>query len=113
MTIVEKIFAAHADRDVVRPGEFVAAGVDLVLANGITGPPTIAQFRRMGATRVFDPDRVALVPDHFTPPKDVYVAALISALRAFAREQHIPHYWEMGEVGIEHTLLPQEGLVRG
>ncbi len=110
-TIAEKILAAHADREMVRPGEFVVARVDLALANDITGPSTIAQFRRMGATRVFDPDRVALVADHFTPPKDVFAAALISSLRAFAREQSIPHYWEMGEVGIEHTLLPEEGLV--
>lgn len=111
-TIAEKILATHAGCAVVRPGEFISARVDLVLANDITGPPTIAQFRRMGASRVFDPDRVALVADHFTPPKDVHAAALISALRAFAREQNIPHYWEMGEVGIEHTLLPEEGLVR-
>jgi len=69
-TIAEKILAAHADREVVRPGEFVVVRVDLVLPNDITGPPTITQFRRMGGTGVFDPDRVALVPDHFTPPKD-------------------------------------------
>ncbi len=111
-TIAEKILAAHADRHEVRPGEFITARIDLVLANDITGPPTIAQFRGMGATRVFDPERVALVPDHFTPPKDVHAAALITAVRAFAREQRITHYWEMGEVGIEHTLLPEEGLVR-
>lgn len=84
-TIVEKILAAHTDREVVRPGEFVAAGVDLVLPNDITGPPTIAQFRRIGATTVFDPDRVVLIADHFTPPKDVHAAALIYALRGFAR----------------------------
>lgn len=99
-TIAEKTLAAHTDREVVRPGEFVAARVDLVLANDITGPPTIAQYRRMGATRVFDPCRVALVPDHFTPPKDVHAAALISALRAFARKQGITRYWEMGDGGL-------------
>jgi 3-isopropylmalate/(R)-2-methylmalate dehydratase large subunit len=89
-TIAEKILAVHADRDVVRPGEFVSVDVALVQANDITGPLTIAQFRRMGATRVFDPDRGALIFDHFAPPKDVNAAALISALRTFAREQHIP-----------------------
>ncbi len=95
-TIAEKTLAAHADREVVRPGEFVAARVDLVLANDITGPPTIAQYRRMGATRVFDPCRVALVPDHFTP----HAAALISTLRAFARKQGITRYWEIGDGGL-------------
>lgn len=110
-TITEKIIAAHAEKDSVRPGELVTVRVDLVLANDVTAPLAVRVFRRMGAERVFDPDRVALVPDHFTPARDIAAAENCALMRRFAREQGITHYYEQGRVGIEHVLLPEEGLV--
>lgn len=111
MTITEKILAAHADREAVRPGEFIYASVDLVLGNDITAPIGIEEFRRAGLERVFDPERVVLVPDHFTPNKDIKSAEQCRLMREFAREQRITHYYEVGRVGIEHALLPEQGLV--
>lgn len=110
-TIAEKIIAAHAGRDRVRPGEFATVRVDLIMTNDLMGPPALAQFRKLGGTRVFDPNRVALVADHLVPARDIAAAALMQQLREFAREQSIPHFWEIGETGIEHTLLPEKGLV--
>ena len=112
LTLTEKILAAHAGAAAVRPGEFVRARVDLALANDITGPLAIDVFREMGATRVFDPERVALIPDHFTPAKDVRSAEQARALRDFAAEMGIRHYYEVGRAGIEHVMLPELGLVR-
>ncbi len=111
MTITEKILAFHCGRDEVRPGELINVGVDLALANDITAPLAIEAFRAMGAERVFDPARVALVPDHFAPARDIAAAENCARMRAFAREQGLQHYFEMGRVGIEHVLLPEEGLV--
>jgi len=110
-TIAEQILAAHAGRDVVRPGEFVTVRVDLVMTNDLMGPPVFAQLRRLGVRRVFDPARVAVVPDHVVPARDLAAAALMQEVRRFVREQGIPHFWEVGETGIEHTLLPEQGLV--
>ncbi len=110
MTAAEKILSSHAGEE-VRAGSFVEASVDLVLANDITGPLAIEIFREMGAERVFDPDKVVLVPDHFVPNKDVRAAEQAKLLRQFAREQAITHYFEVGEMGIEHVLLPERGLV--
>lgn len=111
MTITEKILAAHSDRETVRPGEFIYASVDLVLGNDITAPIGIEEFRRAGLRRVFDPERVVLVPDHFTPNKDIRSAEQCRLMREFAREQGITHYYEVGRMGIEHALLPEQGLV--
>ncbi|HHW13743.1 MAG TPA: 3-isopropylmalate dehydratase large subunit [Firmicutes bacterium] len=111
MTLTEKILAAHAGRDRVSPGELVNARVDLALGNDITAPVAIAAFREMGAERVFDRERVVLVPDHFTPNKDLKSAEQAKILRDFAREQDLPYYYEVGRMGIEHCLLPEEGLV--
>ncbi|HHW74188.1 MAG TPA: 3-isopropylmalate dehydratase large subunit [Firmicutes bacterium] len=111
MTITEKILAAHAGRDRVRPGELIRARVDLALGNDITTPIAIKEFNRIGTAQVFDRDRIALVPDHFTPNKDIRSAEQARELRLFARAQGITHYFEVGRVGIEHCLLPQEGLV--
>ncbi|MEW6229282.1 MAG: 3-isopropylmalate dehydratase large subunit, partial [Bacillota bacterium] len=111
MTITEKILAAHAGRDRVEPGELISVEVDMVLGNDITAPVAIDQFRKAGAKRVFDPDKVALVPDHFTPNKDMKSAEQCAKLREFAVEQGIRHYFEVGRMGIEHCLLPEQGLV--
>ena len=111
MTITEKILAAHAGLAEVAPGQLIMARVDLALANDITAPVAIREFARMGVRRVFEPTRIALVPDHFTPNKDINSAEQARLLREFAREQGIVHYFEVGRMGIEHCLLPEQGLV--
>jgi len=111
MTITEKIIAAHSGVASVRPGEFVYARVDMALGNDITAPIAIEELRKAGINRVFDPERVAIVPDHATPNKDIKAAQLCKMLRDFAREQRLSHYWEVGRVGIEHALLPEQGVV--
>ncbi|MDI9391490.1 MAG: 3-isopropylmalate dehydratase large subunit [Synergistota bacterium] len=109
MTAVEKIFSKHTGKD-VKAGEFVFADVDLVLSNDITSPLTVEQFEKIGAKAVFDKDKIALVPDHFTPNKDVQSASNSKLLREFAHKHGITHYYEIGRMGIEHALLPEEGL---
>ena len=112
MTMTQKILAAHAGKDVVRPGELVMARLDLVLGNDITAPVAIREFPRFGRANVFDRRKIALVPDHFTPNKDIKAAAQCAAMRAFAQEQGIANYFEVGhDCGIEHALLPEKGLV--
>lgn len=111
MTITEKIIAFHADRDRVSPGEMVMARVDLALGNDITAPIAIELFEKAGAEEVFDRERIALVPDHFAPNKDIKSAEQCKLMREFARKHNITHYWEQGEMGIEHILLPEQGLV--
>lgn len=110
-TITEKILARAAGRDEVHAGEIVEAKVDLALANDITAPLAIGEFERAGFTKVFDPARIALVPDHFTPNKDIKAAAQSKVVRDFARRYGIVNYFEVGRVGIEHVLLPDMGLV--
>lgn len=110
MTLAEAILAAHCGRTRVSPGELINAKVDLVLANDITGPLSIQEFQRIGVDRVFDPKRVVLVPDHFVPNKDIKAAEQASIVRKFARE-YGTRYYEVGRVGIEHVLLPEQGLV--
>ena len=111
MTITEKIFAAHSGRKTVSAGDLVNAKVDLVLANDITAPIAISEFRKIGARDVFDRDRVAFIPDHFAPQKDIKAAEQCRMLRDFSREYHLGLYFEVGRMGIEHALLPDEGLV--
>ncbi len=111
MTIAEKIIAAHAGLGEVTPGMLVDARVDLVLANDITAPIAIHEFERLGVERVFDPARIVLVPDHFAPNKDIKSAGQCLEMRRFARQQDIVHYYEVGRMGIEHVLLPEQGLV--
>ncbi len=111
MTITEKILADHAGLKEVCPGQLINAKVDLALGNDITAPIAIEQFRRVGAKRVFDSDRVILVPDHFAPNKDIQSAEQCKILREFAREQELSQVFEAGQVGIEHALLPEQGLV--
>ncbi|MEA2085937.1 MAG: 3-isopropylmalate dehydratase large subunit, partial [Chloroflexota bacterium] len=110
MTLVEKILAAHTGRKKVTPGEFVNVAVDLVLANDITAPIAIKEFRSIGAGKVFNPQKVVMVPDHFVPNKDIASAEQAKLMREFAREQGVI-YFEVGEMGIEHVLLPEQGLV--
>jgi 3-isopropylmalate/(R)-2-methylmalate dehydratase large subunit len=111
MTITEKILAAHSGKKKVSPGELVNAKVDLILANDITAPISISEFRKIGAKDVFDRDRIALIPDHFAPQKDIKAAEQCKMLKEFAREYHLSLYFEVGRMGIEHALLPEEGLV--
>ncbi len=111
MTISEKILAEHAGRSAVSPEDLIEARVDFALGNDITAPLAIEAFRRAGAKGVFDRDRIALVPDHFAPNKDIASAAQCKILRDFAREWNITHYFEVGRMGVEHALLPEQGLV--
>lgn len=111
MTITEKILCAHTDLKEVHPGMLINARVDIALGNDITAPIAIAEFRKTGASQVFDKDKVVLVPDHFTPNKDISSAEQSKILRDFAREQALTHYYEVGEVGVEHALLPEQGVV--
>lgn len=110
-TITEKILAKHAGKDFVETGEIIKAKLDLVLGNDITAPISIAEFEKLGACDVFDKQRVALVPDHSTPNKDIKSAELVNILRKFAKKHELPYFFELGKMGIEHTLLPDEGLV--
>jgi len=110
-TITEKILAVHAGLEEVVPGQIINAQVDVALGNDITAPLAIQAFREMGATKVFDKDKVILVPDHFTPNKDIQSAEQSRLMREFAREQGLTHYFEVGRMGIEHALLPEMGLV--
>jgi 3-isopropylmalate/(R)-2-methylmalate dehydratase large subunit len=112
MTITEKILAAHAGREAVAPGEIVRVPVDLALANDITAPLAIREFERAGAREVFDRHKIVLVPDHFAPNKDIMSAEQCKQMRDFARKMGITHYYEIGRMGVEHALLPEEGLVR-
>jgi 3-isopropylmalate/(R)-2-methylmalate dehydratase large subunit len=111
MTITEKIMAKHAGKERVMPGELINCSLDLVLANDITAPVAIKEFSRLGQDHVFDPERVALVPDHFTPNKDIKSAEQSNYVRQFARRFKITNYFEVGRMGIEHCLLPEQGLV--
>ncbi len=110
-TITEKILARAAGRDEVQAGDIIEAKVDLALANDITAPLAIAEFEKAGFTKVFDPARIALVPDHFTPNKDIKAAGQSKKMREFARQHEIVNYFEVGRVGIEHVLLPDTGMV--
>jgi 3-isopropylmalate/(R)-2-methylmalate dehydratase large subunit len=111
MTMTEKILAAHAGLDVVKSGQLIKANVDMVLGNDITAPPAIREFNKVGVATVFDKDKIALVPDHFTPNKDIKSAEQALVMKQFAKQHNITHYWEVGRMGIEHVLLPEQGIV--
>jgi 3-isopropylmalate/(R)-2-methylmalate dehydratase large subunit len=111
MTITEKILASHAEKDSVSPGELIQVRVDLALANDITAPLSIRVFDQLGAERVFDAEKIALVPDHFVPNKDIPSAQQAKIMMEFARRHEIKHYFELGESGVEHVILPEKGLV--
>jgi len=111
MTITEKIIAAHADKAGVAPGDIIMASVDVALGNDITAPIAIKEFRKIGAGKVFDPRKIVLVADHFTPNKDIQSAEQSKMLREFAREQGLTHFYDVGRCGVEHSLLPEKGIV--
>ena len=111
MTMTQKILARAAGVERCRSGELLMCKLDLVLGNDITAPVAINEFCRMGAVKVLDPAKIALIPDHFVPNKDIKAATLAKQMREFARAQHIVHYYEVGRVGIEHALLPEQGIV--
>ena len=110
MTLAEKILAAHSGKDKVSAGEFLDVNVDMVLANDITAPIAIKEFNRLGVEKVFDPQKVIFVPDHFCPNKDIPSAEQAKMMRQFARKHKILYY-EVGLMGIEHVLLPEQGIV--
>ncbi len=111
MTITEKILAAHAGLDEVEPGQLINCRLDIVLANDVTAPIAIREFGNTGVKRVFDPEKIALVPDHYTPNKDIKSAEQAKIMRDFVRDQGITHYYEIGCMGVEHALLPEQGVV--
>ncbi|MBN2062223.1 MAG: 3-isopropylmalate dehydratase large subunit [Deltaproteobacteria bacterium] len=111
MTITEKILAEHAGMDEVSAGALINARIDLIMGHDLSAPLAIREMKRIGAKKVFDPDKIVIVPDHFTPNKDVKAAEVCKGLREFVKSQGIRHYYEVGEMGISHALLPEEGLV--
>jgi len=111
MTLTEKILAAHAGLDEVTPGQLINCRLDIVLANDVTAPISIKEFAKTGVEKVWDPTKIALVPDHYTPNKDIKSAEQAKMVRDFARAQGITHYYEIGCMGVEHALLPEQGVV--
>lgn len=111
MTMTQKILAAHAGLESVTAGQLIEAELDMVLANDITGPVAIHEVEKLNKKSVFDKDKIALVPDHFTPNKDIKSAEHCRCLREYAKEHDITNYFEIGEMGIEHALLPEKGLI--
>ena len=110
-TITQKILAAHCGKDYVEPGELIKARVDIALGNDITAPLAIKDFHKVGAKKVFDRSRVVLVCDHFAPNKDIASAIHCQQLRNFAKEQELTHFFDGGNMGVEHALLPEQGIV--
>lgn len=111
MTMAEKILAAHAGLEEVVPGQLIECDLDLVLSNDVTAPIAIKEFKKVGVDKVFDPTKIALVPDHYVPNKDIQSAEQAKMTREFAREQGITHFYEVGCMGVEHALLPERGVV--
>ncbi|HIR56077.1 MAG TPA: 3-isopropylmalate dehydratase large subunit [Candidatus Gallacutalibacter pullicola] len=111
MTMTQKILAAHAGLDHVEVGQLIEANLDIVLGNDITSPVAINEFEKCGADSVFDKDRIALVLDHFTPNKDIKAAEQCLQVRRFAEKYNITHFYDVGQMGIEHALLPEKGIV--
>lgn len=109
-TIVEKIIQAHCDKKDIKTGDLIKTKVDLAFANDITGPLAIEVFKQIGAEHVFDRERVIFVPDHFTPNKDIKSAEQAKIIKEFSYEQNLTHYFDIGQGGIEHALLPEKGL---
>ncbi len=111
MTMTQKILAAHVGVPEVKAGQLVKAKLDLVLGNDITTPVAVKEFNKMGIDQVFDKSKIAIVPDHFTPNKDIKAAEQCKFIREFAHDKEIENYFEIGEMGIEHVLIPEKGLV--
>lgn len=111
MTMTQKILAAHCGTDIVEAGQLIEADLDLVLGNDVTAPVAIKEMKKMNVNGVFDKDKIAIVLDHFTPNKDIKSAELCKCAKEFSIENDITNFFETGEVGIEHALLPEKGLV--
>lgn len=111
MTMTQKILAAHAGLESVKAGQLIEANLDLVLGNDITSPVAVNEFYKLKLEKVFDKDKVAIVPDHFTPNKDIKAAEQNKMIREFVKEKDITNYFDVGEMGIEHCLIPEKGLV--
>lgn len=111
MTMTQKILAAHSGKDSVKKGELIMANLDLVLGNDVTSPVAIKEFKKAGCDCVFDCKKIALVMDHFTPNKDIKSAEQVKTVREFADEKGIENFFDVGEMGVEHSLLPEKGLV--
>jgi 3-isopropylmalate/(R)-2-methylmalate dehydratase large subunit len=111
MTMTQKILAAHAGSEIVKAGQLIQADLDLIVGNDITTPVAIKEFYKIGVDKVFDKGKVAIVPDHFAPNKDIKAAEQCKMIREFSREKEIKNYFEVGEMGIEHVLIPEKGLV--
>ena len=109
MTMSQKILASHAGKDKVVAGELIMADLDLVLGNDVTSPVAIKEFEKAGCNCVFNKDKIALVMDHFTPNKDIKAAEQTKIVREFANAKDITHYYDVGEMGVEHALLPEKG----
>lgn len=110
MTMTQKILAAHAGLESVKAGQLIEANLDLVLGNDITSPVAVKEFNKLNLDKVFNKDKIAIVPDHFTPNKDIKAAEQCKFIREFAREKEITNFFEVGEMGIEHCLIPEKGL---
>lgn len=110
MTMTQKILAAHAGLESVKAGQLIEAKLDLVLGNDITTPVAVTEFKKFGVDKVFDTNKIAIVPDHFTPNKDIKAAEQVKYIREFAEEKEIVNFFEIGEMGIEHCLIPEKGL---
>ena len=111
MTMTQKILARAAGLPSVKAGQLIKAKLDMVLGNDITSPVAINEFEKSGFTSVFDKERIALVMDHFTPNKDIKAAGLTKQCRTFAGKYDIKNYFDVGDMGIEHALLPEKGLI--
>jgi len=111
MTITEKILAAHCGKDEVSAGELINAKLDVILANDITAPISIKEFKKIGAENVFNKNKIVFIPDHFAPQKDIKAAEQCKMLKDFSREHDLGLYFEVGRMGIEHALLPEQGIV--
>lgn len=111
MTITEKILAAHAGVETVTPGELIICQLDLVMGNDVTAPISIDILKKEGIETVFDAEKIALIPDHYVPNKDILSAELCKTMREFARKHNVKYYFEVGEMGVEHALLPEQGIV--
>lgn len=111
-TLIEKILAAHSGRDKVSPGEIVNADIDIIMCHDVTTTPAIELLEKYGIKRVFDPDRIVIMPDHFVPNKDIKAAEMVRRIREWAKEQNIKNFYEIGRHGICHALLPEQGYVK-
>ena len=111
MTITEKILAAHSGHASVKPGELINASIDIVMCHDVTTPPAISMLEKLGMDRVFDPEKIVVIPDHFVPNKDIKSAELAKRLREWARRHKIENYYEVGRNGVCHAVLPEDGWV--